>query len=319
MILIVGARGRLGGGVARRLLAAGRPVRALSRTPAALADLAALGAEVVAGDLRDPGSLARACGGVDRVLAAAHAFDGTGANVPAAVDDAGNRALVDAARAAGVGHFVLTSILGARADHPIDLWRDKASAERHLRVSGLSYTILRPSAFMELWIEIIHEPIARQGRALIFGRGVNPINFVSVEDVARYATFALSDPRARDQVIAIGGPENFTLLQVAGAIERALGRPALAPRHIPLALMRLLGVVARPVNPALARQARAGVLMDTADMTFDPGPTLRRFPLDPPDLTRLEAVVARRYAPAAVTTTGTPPDRSDASASGTPT
>src|SRR5689334_17922493 len=110
-ILIVGAGGRLGGVVARRLLAEGTPVRALSRTPAKLADLRALGADVVAGDLRDPGSLARACAGVDVVLAAAHAFVGNaGGNVPTAVDDAGNRHLMDAAQAAGVRHFVLTSI-----------------------------------------------------------------------------------------------------------------------------------------------------------------------------------------------------------------
>ncbi len=58
MILIVGASGRLGGAVARRLLAEGQPVRAMSRAPAKLEDLQALGAEVVAGDLRDPDSLA---------------------------------------------------------------------------------------------------------------------------------------------------------------------------------------------------------------------------------------------------------------------
>lgn len=319
MILIVGARGRLGGAVTRRLLAAGQSVRAMTRTPSQLADLAARGAEVVAGDLRDPASLARACSGVDRVLAAAHAFDGAGANVPATVDDAGNRALVDAARAAGVEHVVFTSIQGARADHPIDIWRDKARAETYLSASGLSHTILRPSAFMELWTDIVGTPIVRQGRAMIFGRGTNPINFVAVADVARYAVFALDDPRARGQIIEVGGPDNVSLLAFARMIERALGRAPAAPRHIPLAMMRVMGVVARPVNPAFARQVRAGVLMDTTDMSMDPGPTLRRFPLDAPELTRLEDVVARRYGAGEVTIADTRRDQSVASANGTPT
>lgn len=291
MILIVGASGRLGGAVARRLLASGQPVRAMSRTPAKLADLARLGADVVAGDLREPASLAHACQGAHMVLAAAHAFDGGGANNPRAVDDGGNRHLIDAARAAGVSHFVLTSILGARPDHPIDAFRYKARAERYLHASGLSYTILRPTAYMELWAQIIGELIVKRGKAMIFGRGANPVNFVSAEDVARFAIIALEDPQARDQIIEVGGPENLTLLQVAALIERVTGRTA-SKQHIPLPMMRVMRVLTHPISPALSRQIATGVLMDTHDMTFDPSPTLKRFPMD---LTYLEDVVRRRY------------------------
>jgi NADH dehydrogenase len=291
MILIVGASGRLGTAVARRLLAAGQPVRAMSRMPAKLGELRALGAEVVAGDLRDPESLAHACQGAEMVLAAAHAFDSKGDNIPLAIDDAGNRQLIDAARAAGVQHFVLTSIMGARDDHPVDLLRAKYRAEQHLRASGLSYTMLRPTAFMELWAALIGEPIVRQGKTMIFGRGTNPINFVSVEDVARFALIALADPRARNQIIEIGGPENLSLLRIAATFERVTGRTA-SKQHIPLPVMRVMAVLMRPVKPAFARQIQMGVIMDTTDMTFDPGPTLARFPME---LTRLEDVVRARY------------------------
>ena len=297
MILIVGASGRLGGAVARRLLAGGKPVRAMSRTPAKLEDLQALGAEVVAGDLRDPDSLARACRGIDRVLAAAHAFDGKGSNVPLAVDDAGNRRLIDAARAAGASHFVLTSILGARPDHPIDVFRYKYGAEQYLRASGLSYTILRPTAFMELWAALIGEPIMQQGKVLIFGRGTNPVNFVSVEDVARFALIALEDPRARGHVIEIGGPESLTLLQVAAMFERMTGHTA-SKQRIPLPVMRLMRVLTRPVNPAFSRLIATGVVMDTQDMIFDPAETLTRVPTC---LTRMEEVVRSRYGSGATT------------------
>lgn len=291
MILIVGASGRLGGAVGRRLLAEGRPVRALSRTPEKLADLAKLGAEVVVGDLRDPPSLARACAGVEMVFASAHAFDGKGANQPRTVDDFGNRALIDAARAAGVEHFVLTSILHARPDHPVDLWRSKAAAERHLRASGLSYTIVRPTAFMELWAGIVAEPIVKQGKALIFGRGTNPVNFVSVEDVAQCTLIGLGDPRAQNQVIEIGGPQNLSLTQLARLIARAAGREA-REQHIPLAMMRAMHLLTLPINPAFSRQIAAGIYMDTHDMTFDPAETLRRYPMT---LTRMEDVVRARY------------------------
>ncbi|HLJ81452.1 MAG TPA: SDR family oxidoreductase [Ktedonobacterales bacterium] len=291
MILIVGASGRLGGIVARRLLAEGEPVRAMSRTPAKLANLRERGADIVTGDLRDARSLARACQGVDTVLAAAHAFDSKGGNVPLAVDDAGNRALIAAARDAGVHHFVLTSILGARADHPVDLFRCKYRAEQALRASGMSHTILRPTAFMEVWAAIIGEPILRRGRAMIFGRGANPINFVSVADVARFAEIALADPRARERVIEIGGPENLSLMQVVALFERVMGK-AVGKQHIPLPVMRIMGALTRPITPAFSRQIATGILMDTENMTFDPGPTLKLFPME---LTRLEDVVRNRY------------------------
>jgi uncharacterized protein YbjT (DUF2867 family) len=295
MILIVGASGRMGSAATRQLLAAGERVRAMSRAPDKLAQLQALGAEVVAGDLRDAGSLARACAGVDRVLAAAHAFDGKGSNVPPAVDGAGNRHLIDAARAAGVGHFVLTSIHGAHAGHPIDLFRYKYAAEQYLRASGLSYTILRPTAFMDLWVTLIGTPIARQGKAMIFGRGTNPINFVSADDVARVAVSALTDPHLRGRTIEIGGPENFSLLQIIALIEQVTGRAA-SKQRIPLPLMRVMSVLMRPVNPALSRQIASGVVMDTQDMSFDPAEMLTLLPMR---LTRMEEVVRSQYGSAA--------------------
>jgi uncharacterized protein YbjT (DUF2867 family) len=295
MILIVGASGRLGGIVARRLLAEGTPVRAMSRTPATLAPLRELGAEVVAGDLRDPAALARACQGVDAVFAAAHGFVGTGDNDPRGVDQTGNRQLVDAARAAGVHHFVLTSILGASPTHPVDLFRYKYQAEQYLGASGLSHTILRPTAFMELWATIIGEPILQRGKTMIFGHGVNPINFVSVEDVARCALIALEDPRARGRAIEIGGPENLSFIQFADTFARVTGRTA-SKQHIPLPMMRLMRLLTRPINPAFSRQIATGIFMDTANMTFDPAPTLRDFPMA---LARLEEVVRVHYGSAA--------------------
>lgn len=292
MILIVGASGRLGSLVARQALERGVPVRAMSRTPAKLEALRAAGVEVVAGDLRDPASLARACAGVEKVMSAAHAFDGTGGNTPRTVDDLGGRSLIAAASAAGVRHMVMMSIHGAHMDHPIDLFRAKAETEQTLRSSGLGYTILRPTAFMELWLDIIATPMLKQGQAMIFGRGVNPINFVSVQDVARFARIGLDDPQARGETIELGGPENLSLMDVVQMIERVTGR-VVSKRHIPLPAMRAMALLARPLNPAFTRQSAAGVMMDTQDMRFDPAPTLARYP---GELRRMEDVARERFA-----------------------
>lgn len=291
MILIVGASGRLGGLVARQLLADGVTVRAMSRTPASLTELQRLSAECVAGDQRDPASLSAACQGIETVFTASHAFNGAGGNSSRAVDDIGNRNLIDAARVAGVRHVVFTSVMGASPRSPVDMFRYKFATEQFLRASGLSYTILRPTAYMETWAHVFGDSIVKSGRAVVFGRGVNPINFVSVQDVASFAVFALTDRRARNRVIEIGGPENISETQFVQMIQQVTGRIARV-QHIPLPLMRLLGVVARPVSPAFSRQSRAGVLMDTTDMTFDPAEALE---LAPMRLRRLEEVIQSEF------------------------
>ena len=200
MILVVGASGRLGTQVTQRLLGRGSPVRVMSRDPSRLQDLVRRGAQPVVADLRDGGSLARACAGVNAVVLAAHAFDGTGNNTVEQVDDEGNRRMIDIARAVGVEHCVFTSAYGVHPDHPIDFFRIKARVEAHLRASGLSYTILRPTAFMEFWAALVGQPLVDTGRTMVFGRGVNPVNFVSVADVAQFVLIALDDPAAHERL-----------------------------------------------------------------------------------------------------------------------
>ncbi len=293
MYLIVGAAGRLGRATTEALLDDHRPVRLLVRDPAKVADLAGLGAEVVRGDITDAATLARACDGVARVLTVVHAFE-KGPVELHAVEHTGNRALIDAARAAGVQHFVFTSVFGAAPDHPIDFVRLKFATEQYLEASGLSWTILRPTAFMDFWAAQVGDPVLSTGRTTIFGRGENPLNFVAVRDVARFAVLALEDPRARGRVLEIGGPENLTMHQVVEVFERRLGRPATV-KHVPLPVMRALAVLLRPLKPGLARQVAMGVLMDTAPMALDPTELLRTFPVP---LTPLEELV-RATRPAA--------------------
>ncbi len=289
MILIVGASGHLGSIVAQRLLTQGKPVRVMTRTPLNLAHLKQQGVEVVSGDLRDPASLLSACQGVEQVLAAAHALTGKGDNNPQTVDDAGNCQLIDAAKVAGVKHFVFISVMGASPNAPVEFSRIKYRTEEYLRASGLSFTIIRPSAFMDLWAQLIGQPILKQRKTTIFGRGNNPVNFVAVEDVARFVCTAFEDPRAHNRVIEVGGPENLTLNQVAEIFAGVSGRQA-KKRHVPLPMMRAMSILMRPVNPALSRLIRLSIYMDTANLCYDMTETARTFEIQ---LTLLEGVIGR--------------------------
>ncbi|HEY6539913.1 MAG TPA: SDR family oxidoreductase [Ktedonobacteraceae bacterium] len=289
MILIVGASGRLGNVVVQHLLAQGKSIRVMTRNPLGLAYLKQQGVEIVSGDLRDRASLVSACQGVEQVLALAHALDGKGDNNPYTVDDMGNRYLIDAAKAAGVKDFIFVSVQGASPNSPLEFFRIKYRIEEHLRASSLSFTILRPGAYMELWAQLIGQPIWEQGKTTIFGGGNNPINFVSVEDVARFVSIALDDPRASNTVIEVGGPENLTMNQVAEIFERASGRQA-KKRHIPLPMMRVMSILMQVINPAMGRLIRNAIYMDTANLHYDMADTARVFGIE---LTSLEEIAGR--------------------------
>jgi nucleoside-diphosphate-sugar epimerase len=123
--------------------------------------------------------------------------------------------------------------------------------------------------------------------------GQNPINFVSVHDVACFVELAVVDAGMRGMSVDIGGPDNLTFEQIADVVQRETGKSGTI-RHVPLPMMRLASVMMRPFNPVLARQIAAGVVMDTADMTFDASARARAFPSIP--LTSFDQVVRRDFA-----------------------
>lgn len=292
MILIAGGTGTLGTRLVRLLAARGCAVRILTRDPARAAHLTDTAVDVITGDVRDPGSLQGALEGVDTVVSAIHGFRGPGNGSPRTVDYEGNSTLLTAARRAGADHFILLSMHGAAADNPMELARMKYLAEQELQRSGLAWTIIRPTVLIETWTKVVGELLMEQGKTRIFGRGANPINFVSADDVARFVELAVFDPAMRGIVLNVGGPENLSMSRFVETFQAVTGKAGSVAR-VPLPLMRLMSVVMRPVNPALARMIQAGVVMDTEDMSFDPTDLTRRYPSI--SLTPLAEVVRRNH------------------------
>jgi NADH dehydrogenase len=270
MIAIIGGTGRLGRLVAARLAQAGHEVRVVARSAP---DPAVPGAQFVAADLREPSSLRAALDGVDTVVAAAHGLDPAKGESPAEIDRDGNIALIDAARAAGGIDVVLVSAVDASPDHPLELHRMKWQAEQHLRASGVGWTIVRASAFAEMWIELMRDS-ARDGKGpQVFGLGENPLNLVSVGDVAVAVARAATDRSLRGRVVDVGGPEDLTFNELARLV-----RPDVTTRHVPRVALRVMGQAARPVRPGLARLARMGLEMDRTDLRFDPTASRAAYP-----------------------------------------
>lgn len=291
MILVAGGTGTLGRSLIPLLIARGESVRVLTRDPSRGRHLAAAGVEMIVGDVRDREGVAKAMVGVRTVVSAIQGFGGVGALGARAIDRDGNVNLIDAAEAAGVEHFVLVSIQQASPDHPIELFRMKAAAELRLKASRLSWTIVRPTAYQETWLELVGRPLVETGRTRVFGRGRNPINFVSAADVARVVELAVLDPALRGVTVDVPGPENLTVDEVVAVVRQVTGADG-PVSHVPLAMMRVLSLVLRPFKPVMAGQITAAVVMDTRDMTADTTERARRFPSIP--ATPLRDVAARQ-------------------------
>ncbi len=295
MITIAGGTGNLGSALIPRLLARGLEVRVVTRDRSHVPSQMPASVEVTVADVRDPGTLAGAIAGSTTVISAITGFGGRDAAGAPAIDRDGNRNLIAAAKACGVDHLIMLSVAQASADHPIELFRMKYAAEQDLRASGLAWTIIRPTAYMETWVGIVGGPLLATGKTRIFGAGNNPINFVSAQDVAGLVELAVVEPRLRNQVVDVGGPANLTFNELAACFEATTGRAGVTS-HAPLPMMRLMSVLLRPVKPILAAQMQASVVMDTRDMSFDGLAARRDFPSVAS--TSLEAMIARDYRPA---------------------
>ncbi len=277
MILVAGGSGRLGTLLVADLMARGLPVRVLTRDPVRAEHLTKrLQIDVVSGDVRDASSLIPAMAGVTTVVSAVHGFSGTGGVSPASVDRAGNINLIDRAVGAGAS-VVLMSVVGASPDSPMELFRMKYAAEQHLQRSGAPWTIVRSTAFIELWLELLRQTAGRSGRALVFGRGENPVNFVSVRDVAALAAHAVTTPTVRGSVLEIGGPQNVTFNELARKVGGTMSATG-GPRHVPRPMLRAMATLAAPFKPELSRMARSALFLDSAPYTFDATAMLKQLP-----------------------------------------
>jgi uncharacterized protein YbjT (DUF2867 family) len=133
---------------------------------------------------------------------------------------------------------------------------------------------------MEFWGTFLGDTIVNGGKTTIFGRGESPVNFVCVEDVANLVLMALKDPKAKNRIIEIGGPELLSMKQVVGILERTTGKPAKLS-HIPVPMMRVMAVLMGLVNPVMSRLLKVSIFVDTTDdELIDMSETLERFPIE---------------------------------------
>ena len=193
-VAVVGATGRQGGAVARRLLEDGWNVRALTRSPAsdAARALAAAGAEVVRADMADRASLDAAFADVHGVYSVQNTYT---AGVEAEVQHGTN--VAEAAHEADVQPVVYGSAGTGAPGTGVDSWQSKLEIEAHMRTLGLGLTVLRPMAFMELMTDKAFYPPVSTWHVMPKLLGASTaVPWLAVDDLAAVAVLAFAD-RAR--------------------------------------------------------------------------------------------------------------------------
>lgn len=213
MILLTGATGLTGKHVAQALSAKGAKLRALVRDPAKAGDLAAMGVELVQGDLSDAASLIEAFKGVDK------AFLLMG-NVEEQL--ACEKRFIDAAKAAGISQLVKLSAIEADANHSNLLKQYHGGSEDHLIASGVPYTILRGNVFMQYMLYF--KPVIDQTGAFYVPRDDAKMAMVDVRDIADVAAAALTEPGHLGKIYTLTGSEILTFGDVAAAFSKVLGK-----------------------------------------------------------------------------------------------
>ena len=240
MILLAGSTGILGSEICRQLTAKQKPVKALIRktsAPEKISALKQIGCSLVEGDFKDKVSMLNACKGCDTVITTVSSTLSRqeGDNIQT-VDQEGNLNLIAAAKEAGVKHFIFISFRHKYAtENP--LTEAKRSAEQAIISSGMKYTILQASFFMEVWLSPALGFNYPEHTAQIPGDGTNPISYVSLKDVAKFAVASVDNTAAKNKTLEIGGPEAISPAQVIKEFEKISDHP-FTVNYIPVTALK---------------------------------------------------------------------------------
>ncbi len=276
-ILLVGASGQLGSVILGHLLKDDKECRILLRPTSRFIPPDSESLEVVTGDLADYASLKKACLGVDVVIATASAI------VPRAGEKFGDdeienyRRLVDACTENAVERFIFVSAFSSAHDELVPEFQVKRKIEQLIVQSGITYTIFRCAAFMDIYYAAIGSSIATYGvqqptllrgfwltkiyaklthgliekyrLALLPGNGKTKHAFICIDDVARFIVKSVNVSTAKNRIVDLAGREVLSWNEVVKCYEAFLGKK-IVRICMPAAMLNLIRLILHPFSKA---------------------------------------------------------------------
>ncbi|MET3582108.1 uncharacterized protein YbjT (DUF2867 family) [Mesorhizobium robiniae] len=233
-ILVTGATGQQGGAVARALLSRGHRIKALTRRPDsdAARQLASAGAEIVAGDLGDTAAVVKAAKDVDTMFLMGNSYE-------AGMEEETRQGILaaDAAKAAGVGHLIYSSVADANKKTGIPHFESKYLVEQHVERLGIPYTISAPVAFMENFVAPWSIGALSQGTHAFAVPAKRPLQLVAVADIGAFvATLVERREGVFSKRFDFAGDE-LSGEDQAKILSQAIGRP-INYQEIPIEVAR---------------------------------------------------------------------------------
>ena len=291
-ILVIGASGFVGRGLVKALLAEGHTVRCLARNPAKVSDLAALGSEVVEGDISDSASVQRAFDAVDAAYISIHTLSpqqNAAGQGFMDVEIQGLQNIVLACRTHGVRRLIYLTSLGNAPDASSEWGRERWRAEQYLLESGLDVTVIQPGQIVGVGGQGFNMMVgqARRSPTLTIASKTQKWRNIALDDLIYYLLGVLEDARTYGQSYEVGSDDVLTHDQMMDVAAEVLGRRPPVKVHLSAALLaRLAPLIERAGK--LPRGAIRGLLDGTDDMVGDPAPIRALLPRSP--LTYRQAV-----------------------------